>query len=411
MAGISPDLLSRLKQALATCAEFFSDHALRIVFTDQRISLYYNDIPQADNSNQRIDFLIDFLRNCNQDSKNGLVEFLRVLAGRYNGDDREHLLVELASKLELELGKPASRQNDSSKKAEVSVQPTIEQVTPIQVSDNEESIIVRKPSVIVSTVGISILQNMSPFKLTKLGAEWISDAKAIKDELDNVLLKQEDHGRAAVARLVNWLEKLEPYHNVLDFPLIPAEISALNAINVTEDDVLYFLAGVSEEAIADSGEVCGKALVEYYQKQLPRANVTFIPVHGSIIRNKKLVGEWEMLRELDRVVSEEKDRNPNVPVIMNLTGGYRLNGIYASLVGLAYGCEIYYIHEDMSTSVGLPVIDEKVLNLPTTKNVAEFQNLPDKYKKFYSYRESSKQYVRINLVNIVNAFPKSVGPN
>jgi hypothetical protein len=365
MAGISSELLFRLRQALAlySNAEFSSDQMLRAVFVDRKINIYQNSIPEANSPAQRIDLLIYYLVDHSQDSKNGLVQFLEILADRYKGDDSAGVLVVLARELKSDLRKTTLLQNDSSKKPKLSVLPAIEKLPLSQVSDSKETLVPRKPSIIINTVGISTLTNIDHHKSNSPESELNRKIKEIKAELDSDLLKREDWGQATIARLTDWLEELKAYHNDPDFRLIPTEISALNAIKVTEEDTLYFLADVSDAVKADKGEVCGKALVEYYKRQLSKARVEFIPVYDSIIRNKKLVSEWEILHELDVTVSRQKQLRPDVPIIMNLTGGHRLLASSAARVTLAHGYdEIYYIAEEMCKPVGLPAIDEKLLN-------------------------------------------------
>jgi putative CRISPR-associated protein (TIGR02619 family) len=404
MAGISNDLLFQLRQTLATCAEFSNDQTLRAVFIDQRINLYQNDIPQADSSAQRIDFLMSYLVDRSQDNKNGLVHFLDVLVDRRH-DDSAAILAMLARELEKEL------ERDQPKKTEIASNPSAGEfsISSQQLLTKQSARLISGPRTIINTVGKSALLNIKNYRPNNSEPELDFKINEIKAELYGDLLKREDWGKAAITRLVDWWEERRSSSNNPEFPLIPAEISALNAIEVAEQDTIYFFVGVSDKPQADEGEVCAQALVEYYRRRLPKARVEFNKVHGSIIRNSELVGEWEMLRQLDRVVSDEKDRSPNVPVIMNLTGGYRLNGIYAALVALAHGCEIYYIHEEMRKPVGLPAIDQAALALPDTKSAKEFQELPDKHKKFY--RISGESYVRISLVNIVNTFSRSIRPN
>jgi hypothetical protein len=114
MAGISSNLLSKLRRTLADCAitEFSNDQTLSVIFQDQRLSAYQNSLPQANSPRERIDILIAFLSNKRQYGKNVLVTFLEVMAASQpEGDDCKNTFLELAQELKAELGGAAPANN------------------------------------------------------------------------------------------------------------------------------------------------------------------------------------------------------------------------------------------------------------------------------------------------------------
>ena len=256
--------------------------------------------------------------------------------------------------------------------------------------------------IIVSTVGKSLLLNLRNNRNPDALPAGIDLAEI------NELVKQSDQGEAAIDTLYDYLEKLTPNFSDANNRLIPAEISSLTAIGITNIDTLYFLAGISNAPVADEGEICAKVLARYYQKRHGNRRVKFKEVKGMVVKGGKLDKPEEMLHQLDNLV-DELQRTETAPIILNLTGGYRLTGIYAAMVGFVHGCEIYYLHEEMRTPVGLPAIKSEILQLPLTLSKAEYDHLePD--KKAYYKDANQGSYKRFGLLDIVNRFPKTIHP-
>ncbi|MBE9212837.1 hypothetical protein IQ247_09050 [Plectonema cf. radiosum LEGE 06105] len=61
MAGIPPQLLNKLRQALLLCEQFESDRKLRPIFTYEPLRPWRFSLPQADSLTSRVDNLIGFL--------------------------------------------------------------------------------------------------------------------------------------------------------------------------------------------------------------------------------------------------------------------------------------------------------------------------------------------------------------
>jgi hypothetical protein len=117
MPAISDKLLSKLRRSLATCcqAEFYTDQTLNTVFVGQNLNPYKNSLPQANNLQERIDFLIEFLSGAKQQGQLVLATFLEVLVERQpEGNDCRGILLELAHEIETELGAAADTLPDVS---------------------------------------------------------------------------------------------------------------------------------------------------------------------------------------------------------------------------------------------------------------------------------------------------------
>ncbi|WP_217481660.1 hypothetical protein [Nostoc sp. TCL240-02] len=103
MAGIPPQLLNRLRQALLECEQFESDRDLRAIFTYEPLRPWHSSLPQAQSRTSRVDNLIAFLVNKHRsDTKeNALVLFVRLLSELLDEvDERHQQLADLALELE-----------------------------------------------------------------------------------------------------------------------------------------------------------------------------------------------------------------------------------------------------------------------------------------------------------------------
>ncbi|GAB1544621.1 hypothetical protein NUACC21_72970 [Scytonema sp. NUACC21] len=103
MAGIPPQLLNRLRQALLQCEQFESDRQLRAIFTYEPLRPWHSSLPQADSQTSRVDNLIGFLvdKHRSDTKENALVLFVRLLSEQIDeGDERHQQLAGLASELE-----------------------------------------------------------------------------------------------------------------------------------------------------------------------------------------------------------------------------------------------------------------------------------------------------------------------
>ncbi|WP_199334061.1 MULTISPECIES: hypothetical protein [Nostocaceae] len=103
MAGIPPQLLNRLRQALLECEQFESDRSLRAIFIYEPLRPWHSSLPQAQSLTSRVDNLIAFLsdKHRSDTKENALVLFVRLLSEQIDeADERHQRLTDLALELE-----------------------------------------------------------------------------------------------------------------------------------------------------------------------------------------------------------------------------------------------------------------------------------------------------------------------
>lgn len=101
-AGLSSDLISRLRNTLEKCEQFRSSERLRAVFTDERLNDWYSSVPEDNTVAMRVQLVISWLLpKRNKIHGNGLVLLLCILRDSYPPQDQRHEeLAELAEALE-----------------------------------------------------------------------------------------------------------------------------------------------------------------------------------------------------------------------------------------------------------------------------------------------------------------------
>ena len=81
MPAIPPELTHRLYETLLRCGPFDSDHTLRTLFVDARLSAWRDLLPEASSRVERARTIVDALSEReNPDGDNALVLLLRVIA-------------------------------------------------------------------------------------------------------------------------------------------------------------------------------------------------------------------------------------------------------------------------------------------------------------------------------------------
>jgi len=101
------------------------------------------------------------------------------------------------------------------------------------------------------------------------------------------------------------------------------------------------------------GKICTQVLCQYYK------NKNLYDVKESIIiQNLKegssfSPGLRELSDEILRIIQDEKGKGNN-KIIINATGGYKPESIYATLSGILEGAKAKYIHEEFDSLVELP---------------------------------------------------------
>lgn len=123
--GISPNLYSLLRTALLDCGPFATEHELKAIFVDERLSPWRNRLPQANNITLRVEITIEFLHNKYNDAgENALVLLLDVLSKRSDPEEACHShLVGLAGEFRYNLmSRNDARYKSAEQKAQASPQ-------------------------------------------------------------------------------------------------------------------------------------------------------------------------------------------------------------------------------------------------------------------------------------------------
>lgn len=99
--GIPSHLYNQMRAVLLDCGSFATDQELKAIFVDERLYLWRNQLPQADNPTTRVKRVIDFLYNqSNNVGENALILLLHVLSEHIDSGDACHKrLKDLANEL------------------------------------------------------------------------------------------------------------------------------------------------------------------------------------------------------------------------------------------------------------------------------------------------------------------------
>ncbi|MEN3185045.1 MAG: putative CRISPR-associated protein [Atribacterota bacterium] len=158
-----------------------------------------------------------------------------------------------------------------------------------------------------------------------------------------------------------------------------AETNALSRL-LQEGDRLIFLHSDTEE-----GKLCAGVLAQHYAQNGYETIVDCIrylsyrEAHFRLRGLRSLVGKLADLIERERTIHKRE-------VIINATGGFKAEGVYATLVGLLFNVPVWYIHEMFQEVVKMPV-------LPVDWNYAVIAEHED-FLRFVSEELRSKQEVR-----------------
>ncbi len=263
--------------------------------------------------------------------------------------------------------------------------------------------------IIINTVGISALLNLRTAKReNRLPATYDLDGL---EALLKMATNEENTARAVQALLAMMQQ---PDYTDPSLRLVAAEISSLNILITQKTDRLYFLAGAGKVSITDQGVICAYALEKYFVDQVADVKIRIAQEFTVDQQSETIPQPENFLKELDIVVKAEQTSKRDVPILINATGGYKLGGIYAALVGLKYGCEVYYLHEQMRVPVGLPAITvEQLAKLNEGEeherrflSQAEFDKLEKEVQPLYLL--TLQGYQLRSLVDVVTGFPEPV---
>lgn len=155
------------------------------------------------------------------------------------------------------------------------------------------------------------------------------------------LLKCSGANSPTLAELLHFLSSEDPKRAC-------AETNSLWHLLKKEDES-YFLHSDTEE-----GELCARALVEYYKKQGYASRCEVIPRLSYREDTFRLQGLRSLVSKLVEVIQEIR-KGGRKPLI-NATGGFKAEAAYATLVGILFDVPVYYIHEAFHKIVEMPAI-------------------------------------------------------
>jgi len=167
-----------------------------------------------------------------------------------------------------------------------------------------------------------------------------------------------------------------------------AETNSLSRLNLREGDILYLLSSNTLP-----GKICANTFYEYYCEDYSVKNP--IIIHNL---DKEIFNFNKGLRELSNKIVEIiiSEKGKGNEVIINATGGYKPEGIYATLSGILNNVKAVYIHEGFDSLVELPSIPISFnlsifhrnaiwIRLAQKGNIQAFRKLPNKLKDLIDF--------------------------
>ncbi len=193
----SSEFLQKTRAILRRCQQFQSDARLRAIFVDPRIKPWREQIQEAANLGERIDFLLDLLLECQNDQGESVfVLFLRVLGeAQPLGDSLHRDVLALAAEMEAErptMARMAVSESISSPPVQPSVPTTI---------DREEAM----------SLFVQMMQPASPARILYL----VGTAKMGKSHLLHTYRSQATSQHRALCALVDVRTETLSYSDIL----------------------------------------------------------------------------------------------------------------------------------------------------------------------------------------------------
>jgi putative CRISPR-associated protein (TIGR02619 family) len=290
---------------------------------------------------------------------------------------------------------------------------------------------------IICTVGTSLLDDkkniLEAAALSSLKSQLIGRSGSVKQILCDRNLTE--YLNKAIEALKNRWEELQNLSSPRPAQLkdhlekLPAEVCSLRALGVNENDVVVFI-------YSDTGEgafcaACLRALLQ--DKCIARcltcdnASPTDLIANGGVRKVEKLDAErpedFEQagIPNLFNAVMELLDvaaGDTNVNVIVDVTGGYKPQSLYAALMGLlSENVKVYFLHEQsLGKAIPLPELPidfalleweanaawmQYILDLPADQAEQYKQALPSSLQKLLVRKDN-----RYNLTSFGQAIQK-----
>jgi len=142
-------------------------------------------------------------------------------------------------------------------------------------------------------------------------------------------------------------EDLQNYimKNLKDLPLLSAETNSLNRAGIDSSDFLYFICGDSSEA-----QLCGNILKDIYND----SHICRLIVVEGLRPHAREFKEKGMKNLLEKVIGIIQGHDDNASI--HATGGFKAQIALATLLGILFKNDVYYLYEDFQEIVSLPKI-------------------------------------------------------
>ena len=204
------------------------------------------------------------------------------------------------------------------------------------------------PRAIISLIGISLLtrnieallgeDNFNEFASTFLTGYNKTKHKKPKDIIKIIGPEEEK-------KLTGYLKDMLGPPNLAE---ASAETNSLSHMGLQQGDILYFLSSNTLP-----GKICAQALYRYYKDQNLYGLKEPITIQY-LVKDTFNKGLREFTHRIVEIIRDEKGKGNKV--IINATGGYKPESIYATLSGILEETKVKYIHEEFDSPVELPSI-------------------------------------------------------
>ena len=176
------------------------------------------------------------------------------------------------------------------------------------------------------------------------------------------------------SELCKFLEKHELSQNSQS-----AEIQTLRNMEIEKAEYFYFLASDN-----DDGFLCAEALQQFYQRK---------GYFSSVVQIKGLCTEFDKFRHvglpnlINEIIKIVESHGKNVKIAA--TGGFKAETAFANLLGSMVRVPVFYIHEDFSNVIEMPVF-------PMTPDYHLYQTYSNQIETVLSHADisSAEKYIQ-----------------
>ncbi len=142
------------------------------------------------------------------------------------------------------------------------------------------------------------------------------------------------------------VEELKSYLRTATPSEASAETNSLNKLMAGTNDTLYFLSSDTIE-----GKNCAEVLSAWYGEAGLSCHIVSIEGLHHDIESFKLKGLQNLIQAIADLIEKHMGN-----AVINATGGYKAEIAYATLIGILFHIDVYYIHEEFRDIIELPVL-------------------------------------------------------